>query len=436
METKKEDLTLLGVKDAVTALKKGVCSSERLIESCLAKIKSNNGKMNGFIHVETEQATRDALQSDNRRKNGTLLSPLDGVPLAVKDNIDILGQPTTNGLGMHWIPSKDAAIVKLLRNKGMVFLGKTNMHEAALGATTDNPHHGKCFNPLLEGHTPGGSSGGSGAVVSGYLCPAALGTDTMGSVRVPAAYCGIVGFKPTKNFWSTAGVTPLSVTLDTIGPLARSVSDIAFLSGLNLKNIDVKSCNVASLENFEYADMEDEIKSGYEETKKLLLNSGVSIGQARLSDYDPSSARRAGLLVSEVEACVLLEDFRLKSQEAFSPELQTMLDFGRRAPASRYFNAIQKIQTLKRELCSIFQKQKFVITPTTPQTPFPFSKDTPTNQADFTALANFCGCPAISLPLKRSGKSKPVGLQIMAGPGSDIDLLSFALGIEKLISNN
>ena len=346
METNKEDLTLLGVKDAVTALEKGVCSSETFIESCLAKIKSNNGKINGFIHIETEQATRDALQSDNRRKNGTLLSPLDGVPLAVKDNIDILGQPTTNGLGMHWIPSKDAAIVKLLRNKGMVFLGKTNMHEAALGATTDNPHHGKCFNPLLEGHTPGGSSGGSSAVVSGYLCPAALGTDTMGSVRVPAAYCGIVGFKPTKNFWSTTGVTPLSVTLDTIGPLARSVSDIAFLSGLNLKNIDVKSCNVASLENFDYADMEDEIKSGYEETKKLLLNSGVSIGQARLSDYDPSSARRAGLLVSEVEAYVLLEDFRLKSQEAFSPELQTMLDFGRRAPASRYFNAIQKIQTL------------------------------------------------------------------------------------------
>jgi len=436
METEKEDLTLLGIKDAVFALEKGVCSSERLIESCLAKIKSNNGKINGFIHVEAEQATRDALQSDNRRKNGTLLSPLDGVPLAVKDNIDISGQPTTNGLGMHWIPSKDAAIVKLLRNKGMVFLGKTNMHEAALGATTDNPHHGKCFNPLLEGHTPGGSSGGSGAVVSGYLCSAALGTDTMGSVRVPAAYCGVVGFKPTKNFWSTEGVTPLSVTLDTIGPLARSVSDIALLSGLTLKNIDVKSCNVASLENFDSADMEDEIKSGYEETKRLLLNSGVSIGQVRLSDYDPSSARRAGLLISEVEACVLLEDFRLKSQEVFSPELQTMLDFGRRAPASRYFNAIQKIQTLKRELCSIFQKQKFVITPTTPQTPFPFSKDTPTNQADFTALANFCGCPAISLPLKRSGEEKPVGLQIMAGPGSDIDLLSLALGIEKLISNN
>jgi aspartyl-tRNA(Asn)/glutamyl-tRNA(Gln) amidotransferase subunit A len=193
---------------------------------------------------------------------------------------------------------------------------------------------------------------------------------------------------------------------------------------------------VASLENFDYADMEDEIKSGYEETTRLLQNLGVSIGQARLSDYDPSSARRAGLLVSEVEACVLLEDFRLKSQEAFSPELQTMLDFGRRAPASRYFNAIQRTQTLKRQLCSIFQKQKFVITPTTPQTPFPFSKDTPINQADFTALANFCGCPAISLPLKRSGEEKPVGLQIMAGPGSDIDLLSFALGIEKLISNN
>ena len=436
MASKKEDLTLLGVKDAIAALEKGVCSSETFIESCLAKIKSNNGKLNGFIHVEAEQAARDALQSDNRRKNGTLLSPLDGVPLAVKDNIDILGQPTTNGLGMHWIPSEDAAVVKLLRNKGMIFLGKTNMHEAALGATTDNPHHGKCFNPLLEGHTPGGSSGGSGAVVSDYLCPAALGTDTMGSVRVPAAYCGIVGFKPTKNFWSTEGVTPLSVTLDTIGPLARSVSDIALLSGLTLKNIDVKSCNVASLENFDYPDMEDEIKSGYEGTKRVLLDAGVSIGQVRLSDYDPSSARRAGLLVSEVEACVLLEGFRLTSREAFSPELQAMLDFGRRAPASRYFNAIQKIRALKRELYSIFQKQKFLITPTTPQTPFHFSQETPINQADFTALANFCGCPAISLPLKRSGEEKPVGLQIMAGPGYDRDLLSLALAIEKLIANS
>ena len=436
MEIKKEDLTLLGVKDAAAALEKGVCSSQRLIESCLLKIKSKNEEINGFIHVETEQSARDALLSDTRRKNGTLLSPLDGVPLAVKDNIDVLGQPTTNGLGMHWMPSEDAAIVKFLRNKGMIFLGKTNMHEAALGATTDNPHHGKCFNPLLEGHTPGGSSGGSGAVVSGYLCPAALGTDTMGSVRVPAAYCGIIGFKPTKNFWSTEGVTPLSTTLDTIGPLARSVSDIALLLGLSLKTIDLKSCNIASLENFDSADMEDEIKLSYEGTKRLLLRSGVDIGQVRLSDYDPSSARRAGLLISEVEASVLLESLLLKSPESFSPELKKMLDFGRRAPAFRYFNAVQKIQTLKRKLCSIFQKEKFLITPTTPQTPFLFSKETPINQADFTALANFCGCPAISIPLQRSGDEKPVGLQIMAGPGYDIDLLSLALSIEKLIANN
>ena len=140
MEIKKEDLTLLGVKDAAAALEKGVCSSQSLIESCLAKMKSKNKEINGFIHVDTEQAARAALLSDTRRQNGTLLSPLDGVPLAVKDNIDILGQPTTNGLGMHWMPSEDAAIVKFLRNKGMIFLGKTNMHEAALGATTDNPH--------------------------------------------------------------------------------------------------------------------------------------------------------------------------------------------------------------------------------------------------------------------------------------------------------
>ena len=140
MKTEEEDLTLLSVKDAVTALERGVCSSERLIESCLAKIKTNNGKINSFIHVEAEQATSDAVQSDNRRKNGTLLSPLDGVPLAVKDNIDILGQPTTNGLGIRWMPSKDAAIVRLLRNKGMILLGKTNMHEAFLTHKLSSSH--------------------------------------------------------------------------------------------------------------------------------------------------------------------------------------------------------------------------------------------------------------------------------------------------------
>ncbi len=429
-----DDPTFLGVNEAALALSEATLSSTELVESSLSKIKTEGKELNAFIHVESELSKKEAALSDARRRKGTLLSPLDGVPIAVKDNIDVLGQPTTNGLGTQWLPSQDAHIVKILRNKGMVFIGKTNMHEAALGATTDNPHHGKCINPKIHSHTPGGSSGGSGSAVAAYLCPAALGTDTMGSVRVPAAYCGIVGFKPTQHFWDTVGVTPLSTTLDTIGPLARSVADIAVMTDVPLKSLNNRDFSLAVLDNFDSADMQEGIRSVYEQTKNLIQSSNVVIETTGLVDYEPSQARRWGLLISEVEASVLLGDLLIRSPKAFSDELQSMLAFGTRSSASRYFEALQQINSIKNRFLTILEKVKFVISPTTPQTSFLFSDETPVNQADFTALANFCGCPAISLPIKHQAGKKPMGLQIMAAPGKDVELLSVASFIEGIVT--
>ena len=436
MKSTIEDPTNLGVNAASVALNSGDISSTELIEASLTKIEKYGRGLNAFIHVESESSRKDASASDDRRQRGALLSPLDGIPIAIKDNIDIAGQPTTNGLGTRWFPVDDASVISMLRDKGMVFLGKTNMHEAALGATTNNPHYGQCKNPILEGHTPGGSSGGSGAAVSGYLCPAAIGTDTMGSVRVPAAYCGVVGFKPTQNYWKTKGVTPLSVTLDTIGPLARSVRDAAMVAEIPITKRDVKNLKLTVLENFELADMEEDIRLVYEETKTLITRLGVKIGRVELKNYQPSPLRRAGLLISEVEASVMLEGLLSSSPKAFSLELRSMLDYGAKSSAVRYFKAIQKGEELKNEFLKVLSEVKFIISPTTPQTPFLFSNDVPFNQADFTALANFSGCPAVSIPIKHSIGAKPMGLQLMAEPGRDVELLSIALILEEIIGSN
>ena len=160
------NVSRLSLADASKALASGDCSSGELVQSCLNKIQLNEDEINAFTNVNGCEALEEARISDSRRKSGSALSELDGIPIAVKDNIDVIRQPTTNGLNMSWFPKKDAYLIRRLRSMGLIILGKTNMHEAALGATTDNPHHGKTFNPKVKDATPGGSSGGSGAAVS------------------------------------------------------------------------------------------------------------------------------------------------------------------------------------------------------------------------------------------------------------------------------
>src|SRR5262249_46782901 len=201
-------------------------------EALLSCIANDDPELRCFITVDREGALRAAAASRDRHAARRALGPLDGIPVAVKDNIDMAGLPRTAGTEAFRprIPRPEPPVVERLKRAGAVILGKLNMHEAAFGGTTDNPVFGRCMNPLLPGHTPGGSSGGSGAAVAAGFCTAALGTDTMGSVRLPAAYCGIWGFKPTRGEIQTKGVVPLSVTLDTVGPLARTAADLGIFA--------------------------------------------------------------------------------------------------------------------------------------------------------------------------------------------------------------
>ena len=433
MEIDEQRLAALGLSDAVGAVASGALSSSALVGACLAQIRERDTALKAFIHLADKAPPAAAAESDCRHRKGQTLSRLDGIPIAVKDNIDVAGQPTTNGLGTAWTPERDAGVVAILRKRGLVLLGKTNMHEGALGATTDNPHHGRTDNPAVPGCTPGGSSGGSAAAVAAGFCPAALGTDTMGSVRLPAAYCGLVGFKPSHDYWPMSGIVPLGGGLDTVGPMARSVADVAMLLDLPVASRGLAGLEIAVLRNWQQSEIEVPLMVVYREALERLRLAGATLREVTLPDYEPSTARRAGLLISEVDGWLVHEEQLGACSAAFSPAFRSMLDYGARTPAPRYAQARQEIARIAAGFSSLLASFDAVIGPTTPQTAFPHGAPAPADQADFTAPANFAGCPAISMPAHRRAAGRPVGIQIMTGRGDDEALLAIAAAIESLL---
>ena len=428
-----EHLTDLDVRDAACALGRGRMTARDLVEACLARIEAHDHEIRAFIRIMAESARLEADASDARRRSGRERSDLDGIPIAVKDNIDFGGVPTTNGFNTTSMPVRDADVVASLRSRGLIVIGKTNLHEGALGATTDNPHHGRTDNPVVRGSTAGGSSGGSAAAVAARFCPAALGTDTMGSVRLPAAYCGIVGFKPTAELWSTVGVAPLAAGLDTVGPLARQVSDVIALMGLPAPAASTRRRGLVWLENLDLEDREGDYAGVFDSILRQVQRAGIRVTRRALPDYDPSAVRRAGLLVSEVEAWCEFESLLNENPAAVSPEFRAMLEYGARSPAPRYVRARKEIRRIGEAVNALLHDVDAIIAPTTPQPGFFWDTPVPATQADFTALANFAGCPSISLPAHRCCDGFPVGLQLVAAKGQDGALLDLAASIEVLL---
>ncbi len=422
-----------GVAGVARDLALRVTTSVECVEACLARISESDADLNTLVYLDAPAALEEAGRSDERRGSSTPLSPLDGVPVVIKDNIDIAGQPTTNGLAVSRVARRDAGVIAALRDRGLVPLGKANMHEGALGATTDNPHHGRTANPAAPGCTPGGSSGGSAAAVAAGLVPGALGTDTMGSVRVPAAYCGVVGFKPSRGFWPTDGVSVLSTSLDTVGPLAWTVEDTRLLAGLPKPQTVVRDLGLVTIENFESTSLHPTSAAVWKEVLGALAGNGVGVRRVLLADYDPAVARRAGLLVSEVEAAHAHSAMLRGQPDAFSPTFRAMLHYGAATLAPRYLEAMDHVRRIGETMSRVMKTTDAIISLTTPQPPFDFDDEVPVSQADFTAPANFAGCPSISVPIPRAAGDLPVGLQLMASAGDDVRLHAIAAWIETLL---
>jgi len=412
-------------------------------EALLSDIANDDPELRCFITVDREGALRAAAASRDRHAAHRALGPLDGVPIAVKDNIDMAGLPCTAGTAAfrHRIPDRDAPVVERLKRAGAVILGKLNMHEGAFGGTTDNPVFGRCMNPLLPGHTPGGSSGGSGAAVAAGFCTAALGTDTMGSVRLPAAYCGIWGFKPTNGEIQTKGVVPLSMTLDTVGPLARTAADLGVLAEALFEPaprsyvaIDappsLAALRVGRPQQVAAVALAPAVGAAYEAFLERLASIGAEIVPIDLTGWEPSKTRRAGLLVCEAEGLVYWTANLGAEMPGLSPGLADMLRYAERAGAARLAAAYQTIEGVRLACLAAFRKVDVLALPTAAEMSFPHAAPAPTGQADLTALANFARVPALALPF---GSGLPASMQLLAPPGEDRRLLALGRAMEAAL---
>jgi aspartyl-tRNA(Asn)/glutamyl-tRNA(Gln) amidotransferase subunit A len=438
--------------EAALVLRRGELTAETLLDQHLQSIALQQPRLNCFVTLDEAGARAQAKASAARHNAGAPLSMLDGIPIALKDNIDVAGLPTSNGTAELRQASDDAAVTARLRAAGAVLLGKLNMHECALGATTDNPHHGPTHNPWRHGHTPGGSSGGSGAAVAAGLVLAALGTDTLGSVRLPAAYCGIVGLKATMGLISTRGVVPLSDSLDHIGPLCLSVRDSLLLLSL-LAGEDVgqagsvaappgwspepkardslQGLRIGVLDQAWTADLREDVAAGFTQAEQVLQDLGANLVPVSLPDFPPGALQRPALLVIEAEGTDALADPLRQTPNAFSDDLKSMLAYGRDAPAERLIEVRRLLDEAGSAVRETFDQVDLIASPTAPQTAFAFTDPVPVNQASLTMLANISGCPAITLPSGIAPSGLPLALQLMARPFGEAELLGAAQILEN-----
>jgi len=430
----------------VADLESGKTSASALTDIALNRIAAENDRSRIFISFDADGARAAARASDARRLAGQMLGPLDGVPVAIKDNIDVAGLPTTDGTGFYRDRSRsaDAFVVARLRAAGAVILGKLNMHEGALGATTDNPFWGRCENPLAEGYTPGGSSGGSGAAVGAGIVPLTLGTDTMGSVRIPAAYCGAWGLKPTRGLFSSHGLSHLSWTLDTIGPIATGPDGLraAMMAMAGADPADLltseipadwqrgaSSADSVTLGVPDYgtlATCEPSVLEGYAAFLDKLRQSGMTVTPVEIAGWDPGKARRAGLLLSEAEGGALIGADLDRGGDGFSDGFRKLIDYGRAARGERVASAYREIETLRYATQAALRTVDAILLPTAPQRAFAHGTPAPANQADFTAIANIAGCPAVAFPLPAADGGLPISAQVVGPRWSEHRLLAIA----------
>jgi aspartyl-tRNA(Asn)/glutamyl-tRNA(Gln) amidotransferase subunit A len=368
--------------------------------------------------------------------------------LAVKSNLAVQGLPHTAGIGAYRnrIANSDAVCVARLRAAGMKILGTVNMDEAALGALTDNPHFGRTHNPRRHGYTPGGSSGGSAAAVAAGLARVALGSDTMGSCRIPAAYCGVVGFKPSFGRLSVRGLEPLCRRLDHIGILAETVDDVAAVfAHLDVFDIDdamsspcmsaprSNATSLAVLDAAARATLAEDVRVAYECAIAALANHH-EIRETAVDREALAAARRAGLLLCEAELSISLGEALARNDGGVSPGLRKLIEFGVAQSAPKLAAAHRRIDEAELVFRRAIGAHLALFWPTAPQSAFAFGTPAPANQADFTCLANFTGAPAISLPLRVAADALPVGGQFVMPKGRDHDLLQLASAAAPLVA--
>ncbi len=426
-----EELNWLGIADLKAAYARGEFTPSRYVAAQLDRIERLNPRLKAFIEIDRERALADAYESD-RRFQKDQPRPLEGMTMGIKSNIAVKGLELNAGMASRRgiFADKDADCVEKLRDAGVIILGSLNMHEAALGATTDNLVFGRCLNPHGEGRTPGGSSGGSGSAVAAGLCTAALGTDTLGSVRIPAAYCGIYGMKPTHDAISTKGLVPLCESLDAIGPLARSMDDLSYLSNILFAPdlaTAMQRARFMTLDGLGDVMSEAEVGKAY-----LSAVSTLPTVPDRISlSHDAKRIRTAGFARAARDLVVHMVALGEDRCSVMSDDLNRLIEFGLSRDIALLAEDEEILAEVKAQISYALGSNGVLILPTAPQVAFLHGTRAPVNQADWTGLANIAGLPAVSVPMGLDADQMPMGIQLVGPAGAEALLISQARAMDE-----
>jgi len=419
-------------------LRDGSYSCVDVVQSFLDSIDRTQPLLNAFVTVERASAIRVAALLDRELRRGHSRGPLHGIPVAVKDLIAVAGLPLRAGSSVYHHRSKtDARVIRDLRRAGAVVLGLTRLHEIALAPTGLNPHDGGARNPHDLGRIPGGSSSGSAVAVAAHLSPLALGTDTGGSVRIPAALCGVVGFKPTYGLLSTTGVMPLAPTLDHVGLFARSVADIrTTLVALGVLRRRQRSylsrCRFGVLVGAAQ-DLHPPVLAAYDRCLTVLRDAGGDVVEFALEGSESVIEASSTILFYEAYR-VHRSRFRVNPM-AFGSDIRQRLLDGRSISRARYLAALRTKNQLQAASDAAFENIAFMVSPTVPVLALPIAEAGEAARRGLltrnTRLLNVLGIPAISIPAPSD--SLPIGLQIAARRGADGELLAVTEAIEQAL---
>jgi len=420
-------------------LRSGELRAIEAIRIALDAAEAERAAFHSYLRIHREQALAAAEEADQARTHGASLGPLHGVPVAVKDNIAERDLPCPAGCAAYQdrIAAEDAAIVAKLRQAGAIVLGRTNMDELADGVTSTNPHYGAVGNPWRPGFHPGGSSGGSAVAVASGSALAALGTDTGGSVRIPASLCGVVGFKPSRGLLPLDGIMPLSPTLDHVGLLARTVEEVKALLEVLSPAGEETAPRCDSLAGFRIGVLEGfgvvpdvGVASRFTEVLDLLERDGAKLVPVRL----PGLVRAITILarIYGREAALFHRSRLAENPAGFGELVRRDLERGLGGDPARYEEALEEMAALTQSVADARRGLELLVSPTTPHPARPIGSPDPHTYLAFTCPFNLTGQPAISLPMGLVD-DLPVGLQVVARPGRDRELLAAALRIETLV---
>lgn len=450
-------LTALGLADLHAAYRAQTVDPVAVWQACRDRMDAVGARLGCVLTRTDALAVQQAQASAQRWRDGKPLGPLDGVPLGLKDNIDVAGWPCSAGTAA-WrsrVPAAHASVWSRLADAGAILAGKLAMDEGALGAVTRNPVFGNCLNPLDPHLTPGGSSGGSAAAVAAGLCAAALGTDTLGSVRIPAAYCGLFGFKPSVGHVPTDGVVPLCESFDSVGPLARSGRDLAVLARSLLDAppqgppwsaiqddprplgrpesaaaVDTESASVWEGRRIGVPSVVAEMPLQAPVRKALadlcdrLTASGARVSEVPVPQWEPASARRAALLLCELRGHEFWSQALGPQLPGLSESFAALLRYPLSLPAEKIERARAQVERVRTQAGAVFGEVELLLMPTTPHVAFATGDAAPPDQADLAALANLLGAPALAFPWH--SQPLPVSFQWLAPAGQDLRLLGLA----------